>query len=185
MLLEHYPVVQNHCGERKTYNLDAIASIEDTKWLCPIHYVYDYLPSPPKWLQPPPLSSNPLFPLQKQQEQESCHLLEKCINSITLHTQSANLPLHTGLTGPFLQNKHWKATEESTREFLGLFARDERCGRLLLANNKSMANLAEEQLAYSDIMDSYSRFTIYFWPGVDEHRARLLAQSMVFIYMLD
>ncbi|KAL8998219.1 MAG: hypothetical protein Q9169_002704 [Polycauliona sp. 2 TL-2023] len=176
MLLEPDPKTLNHKDDRKTYDLKAIVSSDHTEWLCPIHYVYDYLPFAPDWLKPPPLSSNPF---------SSSHPLEAGIHNIPLDTQLANLPLHTGLTGPFLQNKYWRATAQSIKDFLRLFASDEKYGRIVLSNKKIVASLAEEQLEYSDVMDSWSRFAIYFWPEVNKHKALLLAQSFVLSFMLD
>ncbi|KAL8996243.1 MAG: hypothetical protein Q9169_004221 [Polycauliona sp. 2 TL-2023] len=169
MLLEYYPATANHKDNQDKYSLSAIVSSEDAEDFCPIHYIYDYLPSRPSWLTAQTLSLDIFFSSHKQQD--SRRKINEGTNSIALDIRSAKLPLHTGLTGPFLQNKYWKATEQSTKDFLQLFASDERCGRILLSpsNKKTMASLAEEQLEHGSIMDSYSRFTIYFWPEVDEH----------------
>ncbi|KAL8650407.1 MAG: hypothetical protein Q9226_005155 [Calogaya cf. arnoldii] len=178
MVPEDDQLANDHKKDRNAYDLRPIVGKEDTERLCPIRYVYDYLAFQPNWLKPQPLSLRPFW----AESQERCRPIYS-INSIPLNTLAANLPVHTGLDN-FRQNKHWRASERSTKELLQLFASDERCKRILLSNKKSMASLAEEQLK-GKIMDTYCRFSIYAWPEVDENRARLLAQGVVLLFMFD
>ncbi|KAL9034012.1 MAG: hypothetical protein Q9180_005642 [Flavoplaca navasiana] len=178
MVLGDHQPVEHRTKNGKTYDLRAIVGEGDTEMLCPIRYVYDYLPLHIDWLKPQPLSSNLFW----EDKQGSCRCGES-LNSILLDTRAASLPLHTGLY-PFRQNKYWRASEQATKELLVLFAEDERCRGILLSNKKSMASLAEEQLR-SSIMDTYSRFSTYMSAEAEYKRAQLLAQCVVLIFMFD
>ncbi|KAL9020014.1 MAG: hypothetical protein Q9185_002753 [Variospora sp. 1 TL-2023] len=104
-------------------------------------------------------------------------------SSVYLHTTAARLPLHTGLKD-FRQNKYWRANEESTKELLQLFAQDRKCSDVLLSDNRSLSDLAKKQLE-NEVIDTYSRFSVYMFPEADEERIRLLAQSVILTFIFD
>ncbi|KAL8968795.1 MAG: hypothetical protein Q9197_004685 [Variospora fuerteventurae] len=152
-------------------------------FLCPIRYVHDYLPSPPTWLMPQPLSLSNI--LQRDEDDITAspfYTLERA-SSVYLHTTAARLPLHTGLKD-FRQNKYWRANEDSTKELLQLFAQDRKCSDVLLSDNRSLSDLAEKQLE-NEVIDTYSRFSVYMFPEADEERIRLLAQSVILTFIFD
>ncbi|KAL9007938.1 MAG: hypothetical protein Q9173_006887 [Seirophora scorigena] len=156
----------------------------DVNTLCPIHYIYDYLPFPTAWLTPRPVSlsivwqpdedNRPAFPAYNKEQGKT---------SVDIHATAAQLPLHTGLDN-FWQNKHWQANEDSTKELLKLFAEDRRCADVMLSKNFSLSSLAREQLK-SEVIDTYSRFSVYMFPEADEERIRLVAQSVILIFIFD
>ena len=160
-----------------------LASPNDLELLCPIRYVYNYLPHQPEWLKPQPVSLSRLFAGSKENRSASidCHAEGK--NSIYLHTQAAKLPLHTGLE-KFQQSKYWKANEQATKELLELFAQDQRCSEVVLSDGRSMSSLAEKELKVT-IIDTYSRFSIYMFAEAGRARIQLLAQSVILIFMFD
>lgn len=166
----------------QVYPLLGLVDPSDKELLCPINYVYDYLPHQTPWLKP---QSVPLS--EPSESSESCSKPVHCStsgrNSIRLRPQSANLPLHTGFEG-FRQSIYWKANEEATKELLALFSQDPRCSEVRLPNQKSMSRLAKEQLQ-GQVLDTYSRFSIYMFAEADKFRIQLLAQSVVLIFMFD
>lgn len=174
------PMIRNGL---KDFQLHTLAAPEDQEVLCPISYIYDYLPRQRQWLKPQPISLSRIFA-----ESNECkstlvgHQLGRT-NSILLHTQAASLPLHTGLEN-FRQNKFWKANETATRDLLKLFAKDHYCSEVVLTNKRSMSGLAEDQLKTA-IIDTYSRFSIYMFTEADEDRIQLLAQSVILIFAFD
>lgn len=160
----------------------ALVSPNNTKLLCPINYIYNYLPHHTKWLKPQPVSLDclvaeseryPAF-LDREANQE---------NFVLLDTQAARLPLYTGLER-FRQSKHWRAGFEAARELLELFARDQRCSEVILSDTRSMASLAEEQLKTA-IGDTYCRFSIYMFAEADEIQMQLLAQITILVFIFD
>ena len=167
----------------KDFQLHTLATPEDREMLCPIRYIYDYLPRQRQWLKPQPISLSRIFA-----ETNNCksplvsHQLETT-NSILLHTQVACLPLHTGLED-FRQNKFWKANETASRDLLKLVAKDHYCSEVVLSNKRSMSGLAEDLLKTA-IIDTYGRFTIHMFAEADEDRTQLLAQSMILIFAFD
>lgn len=163
------------------YKLSALASPNEIELLCPIKYLYDYLPYHTRWLKLQPISLN-RFSVESK-DCKSVFVPSKRENSICLHTQAAKLPLHTGLRD-FRQNKYWRANEEATKGLLELFAKDRRCGEVILSNRASMSSLAESQLKTA-VSDTYCRFSIYMFVEADENRIQLLGQSVVLIFMFD
>jgi len=165
------------------YQLLMMARQSDLELLCPIRYVYNYLPHRTQWLIPQPISLNRVFPEPEQSRFAFIHHRANEKNSICLNTQAANLPLHTGLE-KFRQSKYWRANDEATKELLELFAQDQRCSEIMLSNKRSMSSLAEEQLKTA-VVDTYSRFSVYMFAEADETRIQLLAQSVILIFMFD
>ena len=167
----------------KDFQFNKLATPDDEELLCPIRYLYDYLPGQRLWLQPQPISLSRIFA-----ESNECkstlidYQLEKT-NSILLHTRAASLPLHTGLEN-FRQNKFWRVNETATRELFKLFAKDHHCSEVVLSDKRSMAGLAEDQMKTAN-MDTYSRFSIYMFAEADENRIQLLAQSVILIFAFD
>ena len=167
----------------KDFQLHKLATPDDQELLCPIRYIYDYLPRQRKWLKPQPISLSRVFADSNECKSIfTSHQLERT-NSILLHTQAANLPLHTGLEN-FRQNKYWRANETATRDLLKLFAKDHYCSEVVLSDKRSMSGLAEDQLKTA-IIDTYSRFSVYMFTEADENRIQILAQSVILIFAFD
>ena len=163
--------------------LSKLVTIKETGLLCPIRYLYNYLPNHIKWLKTQPISLNRRFLESKARKPGLMLHRAEGGNSICLNPRAAMLPVHTGLKD-FRQNKYWQATEKATREFLMLFAQDRRCSEVLLRDRRSMSDLAQEQLA-AGVLDTYSRFCIYMFAEADEHRIQLLAECIVLIFIFD
>ena len=182
------------------YNLHLLASLVDRDYLCPIHYSNEYLPQRPRWLVPQRISFDQIQAGSKYYEKK---------NGIPLHFANAGLPTHTGILN-FRQTRYWETVVQVTMELLELFAADESCNELTLStqpnpniNNDSsvenhyidgvgiqknhmrpIASVAMEELN-KGLLDSWSRFTIYMWPDADEERIKLVAQTIVLIFMFD
>lgn len=165
------------------HRTSALNGSADGNTLCPIHYIYDYLPFPTAWLTPRPLSLSSIWQPNDDAWPALPAYEAEGRNSFGIHATAAQLPLHTGLDN-FRQNKHWHAIEDSTKELLKLFAEDRRCRDVMLSKNLSLSSLAKEQLK-SDIIDTYSRFIVYTFPEADEERIRLVAQSVILIFIFD
>lgn len=74
----------------------ALVTPNTKEFLCPISYIYNYLPHHTKWLDPQPISLDCLF----AESERRPAFLDRCANPeffILLDTQAARLPLHTGL----------------------------------------------------------------------------------------
>jgi hypothetical protein len=160
------------------HGLNQLTSPKDLHLLCPIRYVYDYLPEQAPWLIAEQISLGNILGTKP-------HLIQGDTqqNGFPLHPEDTNLPVHTGLA-TFRQSKHWRANEKATRELLQLFAQDQHYKNVILSNGRSMATLAEKQLK-GDVLDTYSRFSIYMFPDGDEKRIQLLAQSVILIFIFD
>ena len=159
----------------------------DLPLLCPITYVYDYLPHGIQWLRPLPVSINRIFSGDDRLPWLSTRPYVTGRNFIQLHPQAANLPLHTGLEN-FKQSVHWKANMEATRELLELFAKSGRYHDTKTSGDwqHSLARLAERLLRTTAALENtYSRFSIYMWANADERRIKLLAQSVILIFLFD
>ena len=167
----------------KDFRLHTLATPDDEELLCPIRYIYDYLPCQSQWLKPQPISLSRIFAESNECKSTSIIQQPERINSILLFTQAANLPLHTGLEN-FRQNRYWKVNETATRELLELFAEDHHCSEVVLSDKRSMSSLAKDQLK-TTVIDTYSRFSIYMFAEADEDRIQVLAQSVILIFAFD
>ena len=166
------------------YQVSRLATLNDTKSFCPIEYIYDYLPPQVNWLKVQPISLRRLFAAHEEQSKLTFinHQAQER-HSILLDTQAAHLPLHTGLE-EFRQSRHWKASEQATKELLELFAQDPTCAEVLLQDEGSMASVAEEQLT-PGFLHTYSRFPVYLFIEADENRLKLVAESVILIFAFD
>ncbi|KAI4108929.1 MAG: hypothetical protein LQ339_002048 [Xanthoria mediterranea] len=176
-----YPVyaeqIEHSRDGQAAYKLPALVPSEEVELLCPIRYIYNYLPVQPNWLETRQLSLRRFCEAEEEKRQDSNSRRAEPTNSITMNPRAANLPLHTGLDTTFRQSRYWKSNERSTEELLKLFAEDERCSSILCSNKQSMSSLAEEQRRCA-VMDTYSRFSTYMFPQADASRAPLLAQYL-------
>ncbi|KAI4259265.1 MAG: hypothetical protein L6R42_004650 [Xanthoria sp. 1 TBL-2021] len=185
MYPEHGRQFEHRDNDQAAYNLSALVLSEEMEMLCPIHYVYNYLPFQPKWLKPQTHSLRRFWEEEKKEKrQDASSRRAESTNSITLNTQAANLPIHTGLDTTLRQSRHWKSNERSTEELIKLLTKDERCSGILCWNKQSMSSLVEEQMRCA-VMDTYSRFSTYMFPEADENRSPLLAQCIVLIFVFD
>ena len=176
-------ISRNGKPNSRGYQTSKLVSASDKDLLCPIRYVYDYLPREINWLKPQPISLTRLFANDENYIQALHQHGSVDSNDLILNVQAAKFPIHTGLED-FRQCKHWRANERATRELLELFAHDELCREVRCSDKRSMASLAEEQLS-SAVVDTYSRFSMYMFPWADETRIQLLAQSVILIFMFD
>lgn len=166
------------------YQLSRLATLNDTRFFCPIEYVYDYLPPQVNWFKAQPISLRRLFAVHEERSKLPFinHQAQER-NSILLDTQAANLPIHTGLE-EFRQNRHWETSVQATKELLELFAQDRRCGEVLLQDGRSMASVAEEQLT-PGFIHTYSRFPVYLFIEADGDRLKLAAESVILVFAFD
>ena len=177
--LDVTPKIKNDCS---AYQPLMLAS-NDTEVLCPIEYIYDYLPLQAKWLKSQPVSLRRLFAVSEECNLDFVDHQAEEKHSINLDVKAAKIPLHSGLE-VFRQSRYWKAKEQAAREVLELFAQDRRCSEVILCDKQSMASLFEEQLRTATI-HTYSRFDVYMFAKADKSRSELLAQCMVLIFGFD
>ena len=169
-----------HQNRSHEHNFSALTSPNEIGLLYPINYSYNYLPLDARWLKSQPISLSRLDVNCKEYKSAVVNHQAKRDNSIRLHPQATNLPIHTGLED-FRQNKYWKSNLKATKELLELFAADQRCSEVILSNGVSMSGLAKKHLD----PDAVCRFTVYMFPDADETRIQLLGQSLVLIFMFD
>lgn len=181
--MENRQVAPSKGNIAQGYSLLKIAPPNDSKFLCPISYVFNYLPFEIPWVTPQPISLDRVLTETGSGHRSFIDHQATKQHSIRLHAQATGLPLHTGLED-FRQNIYWGANEQSTKELLELFAQDQRCSNVMLSDGRSMSDLAREQLRVP-VRDTYSRFSMYMFADADENRIQLLAQCVILIFMFD
>ena len=181
--MENGSVTAQPADRTQKHQLSKLIAPDQIQSLCPIKYLYDYLPHPIKWLKTQPISLSRLFSNPEDRKSALMHHLTRDGDSISLNTQAAMLPLHTGLE-EFRQNKHWQTNEKAARDLLELFTQDGCCSKLILSDGRSMSNLAEEQLG-SAVLNTYSRFSVYMFAKADQSRMHLLAECVILIFIFD
>jgi hypothetical protein len=171
-------IEESNSIQGKAYHIEQLTTAADGDLVCPIRYVYDYLPHSIGWLRPQRIS----IPNKVLGQIHPVHEHTRA-NSIALRPELSGLPIHTGLAS-IRQNKHWEANTRASTELLEFFAQDQRCKDAKLPDGRSMATWAQREV-FSKVSECVSRFTIYMWPDSDEERLRLLGQAVVLIFIFD
>ena len=171
-------VEESNSIQRKAYHIEQLTAAADGDLLCPIQYVYDYLPHSIGWLRTQRIS----IPDEILEQIHPVHEHTRA-NSITLRPEFSGLPIHTGLAS-IRQSKHWEANIRASTELLDAFAQDQRCKDAALPDGRSMATWAQREVVRK-VSECVSRFAIYMWPDGDEERMRLLGQTAVLIFIFD
>jgi hypothetical protein len=172
------PIKESNGIQRKAYHMEQLTAAADGDLVCPIRYVYDYLPHNIGWMRTQRIS----IPDEVRGQIHPVHEHTRA-NSIALRPELSGLPIHTGLAS-IRQSKHWEANIRASTELLELFAQDQRCKDAMLPDGRSMATWAQGEVV-SKVSECVSRFTIYMWPDGDEERLRLLGQTVVLIFIFD
>ena len=168
--------------ESRTYYIERLVSSSEQTSLCPIRYVYDYLPHSTAWLQAQQVTM-PVRIIDELVNETLPHLEHARKNSIRLRIQNTTLPIHSGLAS-IRQSKHWQANIRSSTELLEVFVQDQRCKDAMLPDGRSMATWAQSEMA-SKVSECVSRFIIYMCPDADEERLCLLGQAAILIFIFD
>ena len=163
------------------YLIDQLVEADDIDLLCPIRYVYDYLPQNIEWLKPQPVTLPSSF-CSASGKRRKPEPQSTVLNAIQLSVSKTSLPVHTGLT-QFGQTRYWKASIQAARSLLEFFATDERSADMTIGNGRSLAGQAADQLAI--LPNTYSRFSMYMFPNGDERRTQLIAEMVVLIFVFD
>lgn len=162
--------------KQKRSNYEGLVLPTQRHELCPIWYIYDYLPSKISWLRPQRVAvPEEILRLRDAEDARS--------NSIQLLPALAGLPIHTGMVG-FRQSKHWESSIRASTELLELFAEDERCKEITLQDGRSMASWAQGEKA-RQVSESVIRFAIYMLPDASEERMYLLGEAVILIFLFD
>jgi hypothetical protein len=104
------------------------------------------------------------------------------MNCIPLFPVHANLPWHCSIHH-VKQNMHWQTAVKAARELLKLLASDENATNISKGGGRSYAEMAAEELPMSH--DNWIRFSAYMWPAASENRTKLIAETVVYLFILD
>ncbi|EKD18897.1 uncharacterized protein L3040_008118 [Drepanopeziza brunnea f. sp. 'multigermtubi'] len=183
---------------------DNLAAPENTPWLSPVRFAYNWLHDAPiKYLTaPPPLEYTLEAPLSlsdslasdkdKRPAMGSGAALDTTgtritssnnANSFDIYPVRAGLPWPTGLT-KVRQSRHWRAGLRLSTDLLELFAADATSTDAVRRNGVSLARIASHELLNKE-EDRFTKFPTYIFPEADEQRTRLLAATVVYIIIFD
>lgn len=104
------------------------------------------------------------------------------MNSIPVFPTNANLPWHSSIHY-VRQNVHWQMALEATKTLLQHFASDPTATKLLIEGGRSYAEVAAKELPI--LNDNWTRFSGYLWPAASEKRLKLLAETIVYVFIFD
>ncbi|ENI04326.1 hypothetical protein COCC4DRAFT_140244 [Bipolaris maydis ATCC 48331] len=164
-------------GSKSDIATESLASPADKRHLFPVQYSYNYLDSLPEFFRLPNLKLNDAF-----HEQAACSAPPfLSTNAITISPEAAGLPRWTALNC-FRQSKHWNAALAAGIEQLKLFAADDFYGERT-RKGQSFRQVSSKLLQNAE--NGFLRFTLYMFPECNEHKAKLMAIVMVYVFVFD
>jgi len=161
----------------------------------PVRYSHDYMPTNEASMPPfvdlscfPDLKAETISvePVINAVQIETGYLIKECerlsMNSIPVFPVHAKLPWYSSIHH-VRQNIHWPMAVEATRVLLQHFASDQTATSILKNGGKSYSEIAAKELPM--LHDNWTRFCAYLWPAASEERLKLIAETIVYIFIFD
>ena len=151
-----------------------LAAIQDLGNISSVEYAHDPIPNPPSFL----VVEGVPFP------QEDCHRSHlHQDNAIRLRPRESHLPYRSTLDATY-ESRFWRSGLEASNGLLRLIANDRSTTDIVVGNGVTMARLAQRELR-PGFEHRFCKATSYMYPFCDEERTKLLAASMVMMFLFD
>jgi hypothetical protein len=176
-------------------SLGSFNSGDHNAFVWPIRYSYDYMPTNEASM--PPFVDLTCFPdleaekISVEAAISAVHVgteysIKKSerlsMNSIPVFPVQAKLPWYSSIHH-VRQNIHWPVAVEATQVLLQHFASDQTATSMLKEGGRSYAKIAAKELP--TLHDNWTRFNAYSWPAASEKRMKLLAETLVYLFIFD
>ena len=103
--------------------------------------------------------------------------------AIRLRPRASNLPYRSTLDAAH-ESRFWKSGLEASSRLLELLAADRSVTDIVVGKGMTMAKLAQRELR-PGCEHRFCKATSYMYPFCDEQRTKLLASSMVMMFLFD
>lgn len=154
-----------HLGLAATPDLENISKVE---------YAHDPIPKPPSYF----VVKDVPFP---RRDCQISHLHQRY--AIRLRPRESDLPYRCTLDATY-ESRFWKSGLGASNVLLQLIADDRSPNDIVVGNGVTMARLAQRELR-PGFEHRFCKATSYMYPFCDEERTKLLASSMVMMFLFD
>lgn len=103
--------------------------------------------------------------------------------AIKLQPRESRLPFRCGLNATY-ESRFWRSGLESSTDILQLLAADRSATDFVVGNGITMATLAKKELQ-PGMEHRFCKASTYMYPFCNEERTKLLAASMVMMFLFD
>lgn len=154
--------------------LSKLAAPDDVVDISQVRFAHDPVPNPPSYLD----AKDAAFP---RVHRDAMNQFQKY--SLRLYPREAGLPYRCTLDAAN-ESRVWQQGLEASRELLRLFAEDQSTTDIIVGKGVTMAKLAQGELR-PEFEHRFCKATSYMYPFADEERTKLLAASMVMMFLFD
>lgn len=169
------PPVSLSSTTKSQIDLKRVTEPKDLSYISPIEYVHDPVPEAPCHLTKlPPLP----FP---QYASTDCQYTSG--NSVRVNPRAAGLPYRSRFE-LIRASKHWKANLDETKKMLELIIADHSSTSVGMRDGLTLAGLAKKELR-PGLEHRVVLATSYMYPNANERRARIIAATMMLLFIYD
>ena len=155
-------------------DLSKLTVAHELQEISSVEYAHDPVPNPPSYLA---LPDDMFLP--------TCLTTDAVVRkfAIRLHPQASHLPYRCTLQETY-ESRFWRSGLDSSTKLLQLLASDQSATDFVVRNGITMAKLAQRELC-SGFEHRFCKASMYMYPFASEERTRLLAASMVMMFLFD
>ncbi|KAM0129343.1 hypothetical protein ACHAP3_007848 [Botrytis cinerea] len=169
------PPVSLSSTTKSQIDLKRVTEPKDLPYISPIEYVHDPVPEATCHLTKlPPLP----FP---QYASTDCQYTS--VNSVRVNPRAAGLPYRSRFE-LIRASKHWKANVDETKKMLELIIADHSSTSVGMRDGLALAGLAKKELR-PGLEHRVVLATSYMYPNANERRARIIAATMMLLFIYD
>ena len=151
-----------------------LAATPDLGNISRVEYAHDPVPKPPSFF----VVEDVPFP---RRDCQISHLHQRY--AIRLRPRDTDLPYRSTLDATH-ESRFWKSGLKASKALLRLFADDRSITDIVVGKGVTMARLAQRELR-PGFEHRFCKATSYMYPFCDEERTKLLASSMVMMFLFD
>lgn len=154
--------------------LSRLAAVQDSSDISQIKFAHDPVPNLPSYLD----AKDVPFPkvVDKATRRFQRH-------GLRMQPREAKLPYRSTLDAAN-ESRFWRQALEGSRMLLQLLADDHSTTDIMVGRGVTMAKLAQRELR-PEFEHRFCKATSYMYPFADEERTKLLAASMVMMFLFD
>ena len=167
---------ENLCRETIKHQpeISKLAAPQDLQDVSLVKFAHDPVPRLPPYL----VYGTYLFP---QHRIDLGHPIRS--SAIKLQPRESSLPFRCGLNATY-ESRFWRSGLQSSTDILQLLAADRSATDIMVGNGITMAKLAKKELQHG-MEHRFCKASTYMYPFANEERTKLLAASMVMMFLFD
>lgn len=172
--MDHHLKATRRMLTKDQVQLSKLAAPEDLKQISQVKFAHDPVPNLPSYIE----ASNIPFP---RGDIEAGHPFQN--NGLRLRPQAARLPYRSTFDTAN-ESRYWTQGLEASKKLLQLLAGDHSTSDIVVGRGITMGKLAQRELR-PEFEHRFCKATSYMYPLANEERTRLLAASMVMMFLFD